>query len=114
MGHHVTLDDFGTGYSSLSDLKELPLTTLKIDKSFVRHLQKGEPDVEIVKTIIQLARHLHLHVIAEGIETPEQLAFFKRHGAAELQGYLFSKPLPAHALMDYFSEHPELAGKVKA
>lgn len=95
IGVHISLDDFGTGYSSLSYLKKFPIDYLKIDQSFVRELSVGEDDAAIVLSIIDLAHHLHLEVIAEGVETPAQRDFLVHNGCHLIQGYLYSKPVPA-------------------
>ena len=87
------IDDFGTGYSSLSYLCRLPLHTLKIDRSFVDRMGEGDSDLEIVKTIVRLAKNLDLSIIAEGVETKEQLNQLIELGCEEAQGYLFSKPV---------------------
>jgi diguanylate cyclase (GGDEF)-like protein/PAS domain S-box-containing protein len=101
LGIRLSLDDFGTGYSSLSQLKLLPLNQLKIDKSFVNDVVTSQLDASIVKTIIDLGRNLNLDVIAEGVETVEQLDFLKAHGCRSFQGFLFSVPLSAVAFEKY-------------
>ncbi|MEG5026905.1 EAL domain-containing protein [Microcoleus sp. AT8-B1] len=98
MGINISLDDFGTGYSSLWSLKNFPLNNLKIDKSFVADLVTGSSGATIVKLAIALGQGLNLQVIAEGVETAEQLAFLRSHQCDIGQGYFFSKPIPAAAI----------------
>jgi sensor c-di-GMP phosphodiesterase-like protein len=94
------VDDFGTGYSSLSYLQQFPIDILKIDKSFVHKITASSDESSIVSAIIGMAKNLKQRVIAEGIETQEQLSFLQAHHCAEGQGYLFSRPLPAVQMAD--------------
>ena len=100
-GITIAIDDFGTGYSSLSVLKALPIDILKIDRSFVQDLGKNLGDNAIVEAVVNMARALALRVVAEGVETEEQLEILRELGCDEHQGYLFSRPLPAHALEEH-------------
>jgi diguanylate cyclase (GGDEF)-like protein/PAS domain S-box-containing protein len=95
MGLQIALDDFGTGYSSLSYLKRFPIDTVKIDRSFVRDLTTDADDASIVSAVISMGKRLHMQLVAEGVETPEQLAFLREQSCPEGQGYYFSRPLVA-------------------
>jgi EAL domain-containing protein (putative c-di-GMP-specific phosphodiesterase class I) len=97
----VAIDDFGTGYSSLSYLKRFPIDYIKIDQSFVRGIPRDAEDIGIVRAIIALAKTLDVHLIAEGIDTQEQLAFLEREGCDEGQGYFISTSLPGDGLAGF-------------
>ncbi len=104
LGVHISLDDFGTGFSALYYLKEFPISKIKIDQSFIRNCTSDSNDTTIVKTIIAMAHQLKMGVIAEGIETKEQLNFLQKSLCNHGQGYLFSKPLPPEELVPFFDE----------
>ncbi len=95
LGTSVSIDDFGTGYSSLSYLKRLPLSKLKIDQSFIHDLMENEDGAIIVNAIISLAHNLGFRVIAEGVEEKEQLEYLREHDCDVVQGYFYSRPIPA-------------------
>lgn len=97
-GFHVSIDDFGTGYSSLSYLKNLPIDKLKIDISFIRNITKEPKNQTIVKTIIALARGLQIDVLAEGVESSEEMEFLRKNGVDSIQGYYYFKPMSTEAM----------------
>ena len=105
-GITISIDDFGTGFSSLSYLKRLPIDALKIDQSFVRDVTTDPADAALVMAIVTLAHNLRLRVVAEGVETKEQLRFLHLLRCDEVQGYLFSKPLPAEELEQVLALKP--------
>ena len=110
MGVRISIDDFGTGYSSLTYLKQIPLDFIKIDRSFIEHVIINPSDQAIVKAIVALAHSLDLRVIAEGVETEEQLMFLRGCGCDHVQGYLLSRPLAVHQTGELFlSAEPGLA-----
>jgi len=105
LGVRLSIDDFGTGYSSLSSLKRFTLDTLKIDRSFVKDLSHDADDRAIISAIIGMAHTLGLRVVAEGLDTEEQMAFLKEQGCDELQGFLFSRPLPVDQINTWLEEN---------
>lgn len=108
LGVSASVDDFGTGYSSLSYLQRLPIDTLKIDLVFTRDIGKNQGSEQIIKAIIALAESLNLRLIAEGVETREQLAFLKNHGCNIMQGYYFSHPLSTETITSQLTKHGKI------
>jgi EAL domain-containing protein (putative c-di-GMP-specific phosphodiesterase class I) len=96
LGVQISMDDFGTGYSSLSYLRSFPFDKIKIDRAFVQTLADGKGSLEIIRAVVGLGRALNMKVLAEGVETAEQLAALRAEGCDEVQGYLFSRPVPVN------------------
>jgi EAL domain-containing protein (putative c-di-GMP-specific phosphodiesterase class I) len=107
-GIRLAIDDFGTGYSSMSLMKQFPIDTIKIDRSFVRDLPDDSEDKAIAQAIISMGKALGMTVVAEGVETTEQQTFLRDHACDEMQGFLFSKPLPPEQLADLLRPTPLL------
>lgn len=110
LGVKIAFDDFGTGYSSLSYIQRYPIDTLKIDQSFVRALNNGPVDLEIVAIMMQLAQLTSMSVSAEGIETEAEAAKLLSIGCTVAQGYLYSKPMPLKESLEYLSNNADLVG----
>ena len=105
-GLTLAMDDFGTGYSSLSYLKKFPIDIIKIDRSFIHEIPDNQDDMEITSAVIAMAHNLKLKVVAEGIETSEQLAFLRRHRCDVGHGYLFDRPIPGAELLEKLKRYP--------
>jgi EAL domain-containing protein (putative c-di-GMP-specific phosphodiesterase class I) len=107
LGVQIALDDFGTGYSSLSYMRRFPIDTLKVDRSFVGDIATDADDASVVRAIINMGRSLHKRVVAEGVESREQLLFLKEHHCPEAQGYHFSRPLQAEGFAEFLRQPVE-------
>jgi len=105
LGVYISIDDFGIGYSSLSYLKRFPIDKLKIDQTFVRDIVSDKDDAVLTQTIIAMGKNLGMKVLAEGVETPEQLDFLYQHNCDEAQGYLFSRPLAADVFAEFVADY---------
>jgi diguanylate cyclase (GGDEF)-like protein/PAS domain S-box-containing protein len=114
MGLHLAIDDFGTGYSSLSALQQFPISTLKIDRSFVRDVAFDRDDAAIVDAIIQMGHSLELEVVAEGVESEQQLSFLRKHGCDYAQGHFFGDPVTAVEFGELLVADAEGSGKYRA
>ena len=106
LGVTLAMDDFGTGYSSLSYLKKFPIDVIKIDRSFIKDIPGNQDDIEITSAVIAMARNLRLKVVAEGIETTEQLTFLRHQRCDIGQGYLFDRPIPSNLLVNSLRRYP--------
>jgi EAL domain-containing protein (putative c-di-GMP-specific phosphodiesterase class I) len=111
MGIHVAIDDFGTGYSSLVSLKQLPVSTIKVDKSFVMNMEADPDDAAIVRSTVALGHNLGLQVVAEGVETPGSWTALKEMGADIAQGYYLSKALPSDQFNRWLNAYQEMFGR---
>lgn len=109
MGVHLSIDDFGTGYSSLAYLQRFPLDSLKIDREFIKDLPEDGDDVAITQAIIAMAHSLRLNVVAEGVETAEQLQFLRENGCNEMQGYYVSRPVPQEEFLGFLRDDVPLS-----
>ncbi len=107
LGVHFSLDDFGTGYSSFAHIQGLPITSLKVDKSFVQNAVKKEGDAVIVKAIINLAHNLGMHVIAEGVENFEQLVLLRDYECDQVQGYFYNQAISFDNICKSLSQQAE-------
>jgi EAL domain-containing protein (putative c-di-GMP-specific phosphodiesterase class I) len=105
MGVRLAIDDFGTGYASLAHIKRFPVDTLKVDRSFIRNVPQDPEDKAITEAIIAMGKALSLTVVAEGVETAEQMNFLREHSCDEMQGYYFSKPIMPEQFADLLRKH---------
>jgi diguanylate cyclase len=103
--NHLALDGFGTGHSSLAYLKRFPIDCVKIDCAFIKDTPGNEDEVAIARTIVAMAQALNLSTVAEGVENTEQLELMKTMGCNQIQGYFFSRPLPADKFLDFYRAH---------
>ena len=111
MGMRIAIDDFGTGYSSLSYLKRFPIDTLKVDQSFVRDVCADPADAAIVRAIVTLAHSLDLRVVAEGVETPEQLEHLTSLGCDVVQGFIFSRSISTASFQELLEEQRQVGSR---
>ena len=106
-GYMIEMDDFGSGYSSLNMLSSMPIDVLKMDIAFIRNIERNEKDLRLVELIVDIARYLKVPVVAEGVETENQLRLLKDTGCDLVQGYYFSRPLPAEAFEEMILSRAE-------
>jgi EAL domain-containing protein (putative c-di-GMP-specific phosphodiesterase class I) len=104
-GFNLSIDDFGTGYAMMQQLKVIPATELKIDRSFISDMHRNERDRVIVQKTIEMGHELGIHIIAEGVESTEQLDFLQLKGCDSAQGYLFSRPLPPNEMVSWLRDY---------
>lgn len=114
LGVKIAVDDFGTGFSSLGYLSQLPIDTLKIDRCFIELMSESEKDKNLVKTIVAMANNLHLNVVAEGVETKEELIILREFFHGQIQGYFFSKPLHVHGVEEMILNENRFALKIES
>ncbi len=114
LGLHLAIDDFGTGYSSLSALQQFPISTLKVDKSFVRDIATNPDDETIVATIIQMGNNLNMDVVAEGVETEEQLSRLRKMNCTFVQGMLFGQPMSSDNYLELLLSQTDGTDKYRA
>ncbi len=114
LGVALSLDDFGTGYSSLTYLRQFPIRTLKIDRSFITDMTESSEDIAIIRAVIALAHSLDLLVVAEGVETEQQMSILKSENCDEVQGYYFSKPLPINELIKWITARSPSAARLRS
>ena len=107
MGVRISVDDFGTGYTSISYLKQFPVSVLKIDQQFIKGLPNNQNDLAITSAVIALGHNLGLEVVAEGVETAEQMQYLADHDCDLVQGYFLSRPLPASKIVQQFTKSGE-------
>jgi EAL domain-containing protein (putative c-di-GMP-specific phosphodiesterase class I) len=109
IGVHISLDDFGTGYSSLSYLQRIPFDKIKIDQSFIENVADNEVSLAIVQAVITVAKARNVITVAEGVETEQQRELLRMLGCSEMQGYLFSRPVPVQDLFQFFPTRAQRA-----
>ena len=109
LGVRISMDDFGTGYSSLSYLQRFPFDKIKIDRSFIKDVAEKDGSLAIVRAVIGIAKSRNITTTAEGVETEPQLKLLRTFSCTEMQGYLFSRPVPAQELSQFFSPHAQSA-----
>lgn len=112
-GLRIALDDFGTGYSSFNYIKELPIDTLKIDRSFITHIDSSRAEYAIIKALVSLCRDLSLNMVVEGVETALQKKTLLELGCERAQGFYFYKPLPADKVAELLQQQSSIGGATR-